>query len=115
MSWTRTLVIPLLVVGMLGVYSYRMLAAESTRFDDAYMFLRYAANILEGNGFAWNPGGHERTGAPALPMLSWLLGHAPSFRIAPAEPFSRARQPSSADSRWFYWRSRAHSTRRASH
>ena len=31
------------MVGMVGFYAYRMLAAESTRVDDAYMFLRYAA------------------------------------------------------------------------
>ncbi len=26
-----------------------------TRFDDAYMFSRYADNFLNGHGFAWNP------------------------------------------------------------
>ena len=74
MSWTRTLVIPLLVVGMLGVYSYRMLAAESTRVDDAYMFLRYAANILEGNGFAWNPGGPRTYGCTSIPHAFLVAG-----------------------------------------
>ena len=33
-------------------------------------------------GSLGTPTDHERTGAPALPMLSWWLGHAPSFQIA---------------------------------
>ena len=28
---------------------------EATDFDDAYMFVRYADNVLAGRGLVWNP------------------------------------------------------------
>src|SRR5581483_1025467 len=31
-------------------------AAPPTDFDDAYMFVRYANNLIAGHGLAWNPG-----------------------------------------------------------
>ena len=88
MRWTPTLVIPLLMVGMVGFYAYRMLAAESTRVDDAYMFLRYADNILAGNGFAWNPDGPRTYGCTSIAHAFLVAGARALF------PDSRRRDAS---------------------
>jgi hypothetical protein len=28
-----------------------------TDFDDAYVYVRYANNLIDGHGLVWNPGG----------------------------------------------------------
>lgn len=40
-----------------------------TTLDDAYMYLRYAANLLDGKGFAWNSDGIQTYGVTSLPYL----------------------------------------------
>lgn len=40
--------------------------APSSRFDDSYMFIRYAKHILAGDGPAWNPGGEATYGITSL-------------------------------------------------
>ncbi len=45
-----------LLILLLGWFGWRILRFGGTRFDDAYMFLRYAHNLLRGYGFSWNPG-----------------------------------------------------------
>ncbi len=37
--------------------------------DDAYMYLRYADNLLDGKGFAWNSDGIQTYGVTSLPYL----------------------------------------------
>ena len=37
--------------------------------DDAFIFVRYADNILEGNGIAWNPGQSNIYGSTSLSFL----------------------------------------------
>jgi hypothetical protein len=37
--------------------------------DDAYMYVRYAANLLDGKGVAWNPDGVQTYGVTSLPYL----------------------------------------------
>lgn len=49
----------LVVVGALGLAVERTMALWArgpTDFDDAYMYVRYARNLLAGDGWAWNPG-----------------------------------------------------------
>lgn len=50
----------------LAAYAYALWNSPPTRFDDAYMFLRYAKNILAGHGHAWNPGGPQVFGSTSL-------------------------------------------------
>lgn len=43
--------------------------------DDAYMTLRYARNLIDGAGMAWNPGEHVQGYTNFLhPMLASCLG-----------------------------------------
>ncbi len=46
--------------------AYALYSSRPTRFDDSYMFLRYADNILAGHGHAWNPGGEQVYGSTSL-------------------------------------------------
>ena len=40
-----------------GWHPYQVISVPyELAFDDAYMFARYADNLLSGNGFVWNPG-----------------------------------------------------------
>lgn len=50
-----------------------------TRFDDAYMFSRYADNSLNGHGFAWNPthGPSYGTASPVYLILITALKATP--------------------------------------
>ena len=50
----------------LAAYAYALWKSEPTRFDDSYMFLRYANNILAGHGHAWNPHGEQTYGSTSL-------------------------------------------------
>ena len=40
--------------------------AGATTFDDAYMFIRYANNFLDGHGIAWNPDGVQTYGVTSI-------------------------------------------------
>lgn len=59
---------------MLGYYAHRVLSAESTRVDDAYMFLRYANNILADGAYAWNPNGPQTYGCTSIPHAYFVAG-----------------------------------------
>lgn len=45
----------------------------NTTFDDAYMFIRYAANFLNGYGFAWNPDGIQTYGVTSILYLFFII------------------------------------------
>ncbi len=64
----RTLrVAALVAIGLsAAAYAYALLKSGPTQFDDAYMFLRYANNILAGHGHAWNPDGMQVYGSTSL-------------------------------------------------
>lgn len=60
------------------------------RFDDAFMFWRYALNLREGFGMAWNPGGEATYGLTSqlwvyfvLPFTYTSLAPAKALQIAP--------------------------------
>lgn len=60
------------------------------RFDDAFMFWRYALNLREGFGMAWNPGGPATYGLTSqlwvyfvLPFTYTSLAPAKALQIAP--------------------------------
>ena len=40
--------------------------SPDTKFDDAYMTLRYAKNFLAGHGLAWDPGGEQTLGTTSI-------------------------------------------------
>ncbi len=54
-----------------------------TEFDDAYMFLRYAQNLLAGHGLAWNPGGPAVNGATSLLHLAVVTALRAALPRAP--------------------------------
>lgn len=45
----------------------------NTKFDDAYMFIRYAVNFLNGHGIAWNPDGIQTYGVTSLLYLLVII------------------------------------------
>ena len=49
-------------------------ARNDFRFEDAYMFFRYAVQVRHGFGISWNPGGPHTFGLTSLPWLVvvWL-------------------------------------------
>jgi arabinofuranosyltransferase len=61
-----------LVLGLAAVRLSSMAKAPPTDFDDAYMYMRYAHNLLAGEGMAWNPGGGAVYGATSLLHLAVL-------------------------------------------
>jgi hypothetical protein len=48
---------------------WTLLHAPPTDFDDAYMFLRYAHNVIDGYGLRWNRGEAPVFGATSLPHV----------------------------------------------
>jgi hypothetical protein len=69
-----------LLLAVLAAERLAMMAkAAPTDFDDAYMYLRYAGNLLDGQGVAWNPGEGPVNGVTSLlhlgvvAVLRWLL------------------------------------------
>jgi hypothetical protein len=69
------------VVATIAVERVRSFAAAPpTDFDDAYMFLRYANNLIAGRGLVWNPGEGRVNGVTglvhlgAVTLLRALLG-----------------------------------------
>ena len=41
-------------ISLISFCLYKIIPREQILFDDAYMFIRYANNILEGYGYSWN-------------------------------------------------------------
>jgi len=81
-----------LALAGLGAERLAMLAkAPPTDFDDAYTYLRYAHNLLGGQGVAWNPGEGQVNGATSLlhlfvvAALRWLFP-----ALAPADVLAAA-------------------------
>jgi hypothetical protein len=71
----------LVVVVVVGAYVIRdVVAAGPTDFDDAYMYLRYAYNLIEGQGIAWNAGTPVNgvTSPLHLLVVTGLLAVAPA-------------------------------------
>ena len=76
--------------GVLSAACFALLAAwlglalwrSHLQFDDAYMFYRYALNLRDGLGIAWNPDGVQTYG---LTSHLWLLAVLP-FTVLPLEP-----------------------------
>ena len=56
----------LAVAVSLAFYAAALWTSPPTRFDDSYMFLRYAHNMLAGYGHAWNRGGPQTYGSTSL-------------------------------------------------
>ncbi|HOT28889.1 MAG TPA: hypothetical protein PLU72_11915 [Candidatus Ozemobacteraceae bacterium] len=79
-GWACSLLVAAAFVGYAVVLYDAM--PEST-FDDAYMFVRYAAHLLEGKGIAWNPDGAQVFGATSLP---YMLLVAAGLKILPLPP-----------------------------
>jgi hypothetical protein len=52
-------------------------------FDDAFMFVRYARNILDAKGYVWNPGGPRIDG---LTSPLWLLAVIYSLKVFHVTP-----------------------------
>lgn len=65
-----------LVAALLAVaaYGYAICGSAPTRFDDSYMFLRYADGILAGRGHAWNPDGRQVYGSTSLLHVGVVTG-----------------------------------------
>ena len=51
-----------MLVALFGLVVLRNGVMVRALSDDAYIFLRYARNLLDGHGFAWNPGGPPADG-----------------------------------------------------
>jgi hypothetical protein len=65
----------LLLVAVLLAERLGMLArAAPTDFDDAFMYLRYASHLLDGEGIAWNPGEGQVFGVTSLLHLLVVTG-----------------------------------------
>ncbi|MBN2575048.1 MAG: hypothetical protein JXP73_10835 [Deltaproteobacteria bacterium] len=69
----------LLLAGLAGERLATLAKAAPTDFDDAFMYLRYAGNLLAGWGVAWNPGEAPVFGVASLlhlavvTALRWFL------------------------------------------
>jgi hypothetical protein len=64
----------LMIISMIIFYIYFVKAHRITTFDDAYMFIRYAANFLAGKGVAWNQDGLQTYGTTSLLYLGLIIG-----------------------------------------
>ncbi len=49
-----------------SIYVFALWTSPPTRFDDSYMFLRYANNLIAGHGHAWDAGGEQVYGSTSL-------------------------------------------------
>lgn len=82
--YTYHVVIPLVVI-CVGVFLLMLVQRLSSLsvWDDAYMFVRYADNLLEYGNLAWNPNGDSTYG---LTSLAYLIIVIPLRLIFPTEP-----------------------------
>lgn len=60
--------------GALAYFAYEVLTAPPTHIDDAYMFVRYAGNILRHDGYTWNPGDPPTYGCTSIPYAYLIAG-----------------------------------------
>ena len=62
------------------VLSFMVARHDPLRFDDAYMFLRYAHNFRHGLGYSWNPDGVHTYGPTSLlwALVTLLLTFVPA-------------------------------------
>lgn len=58
-----------LIILLFAFYLWFISTNLTTTFDDAYMFMRYADNMLAGRGVSWNPDGIQTYGATSLLYL----------------------------------------------
>jgi hypothetical protein len=63
----------LAVAGLAAVRLAALAHAAPTDFDDAYMYLRYALHLLDGQGLAWNPGERSVYGVTSLLHLAVVV------------------------------------------
>ncbi|HYW81577.1 MAG TPA: hypothetical protein VE890_18475, partial [Thermoguttaceae bacterium] len=63
---TLSLVGGLATLLCLAIYALALWTSPPTRFDDSYMFLRYANNLIAGHGHAWDAGGEQVYGSTSL-------------------------------------------------
>ena len=82
--YTYHVVVPLVVV-CVGIFLLMLVQRLSSLsvWDDAYMFVRYADNLLEYGNLAWNPNGDITYG---LTSLAYLILVIPLRIIFPTEP-----------------------------
>ncbi|MDP6386993.1 MAG: hypothetical protein QGI93_12440 [Planctomycetota bacterium] len=64
-GWGSAVALGAVLVAVAG-YLSAATGAMGGRFDDAYMFVRYADHFLDGHGHAWNPGGEQTYGSTSL-------------------------------------------------
>src|SRR6266850_35992 len=65
----------LVVVFLTGIYfSYRDVVQDGAQYDDSYITYRYAANLAEGRGLAFN--GYERVNSASSLLFTGLLAAA---------------------------------------
>jgi hypothetical protein len=78
----------LLWLAAMGGYGALLAMAEPHVFDDAYMFLRYADNIIAGHGYTWNAGDPPTYGCTsiaftyAVSVARWLFPSAHETALA---------------------------------
>ena len=91
-----------------GERLWTLVHAPPTYFDDAYMFLRYAHNLLDGYGLRWNRGEPPVYGATSLPhvlvvaLVRWAgpaLSDAAVLQISSGVARGAARRRAGADLR----------------
>ncbi len=70
------------VVDFISHIALFVIESDYCDFDDAYMFIRYADNLLAGHGVAWNPGEEPTYGATSLLYL-FLVATARGFSMLP--------------------------------
>lgn len=63
---TQNIILALFLSLLVIYYIYLVKAAGITAFDDAYMFIRYANNFLNGHGIAWNSDGIQTYGVTSI-------------------------------------------------
>jgi hypothetical protein len=76
----------LAAAAMVVQYLLRVGAAGTAYFDDSYMFVRYADNLLSGHGYAWNPGEGQTFGCTSIPYVFLI---AVFRRLLPGVPAGR--------------------------
>lgn len=66
--------VALVAVGLSAwISASKIFAPPPTNFDDAYMYVRYAKQILAGHGHAWNPDGVQTFGSTNTLYLGFVL------------------------------------------
>lgn len=76
----------LLLLTAVGYLLYQIKSAPVTRFDDAFMYIRYADNLLAGKGYSWN-GDQNTFGCTSITYTffvtgaKWLFPNLPHYRL----------------------------------